>query len=163
VRGRADIDFRADIYGLGATFYHMITGQVPFDGATPKDVMKRHLKEPLVPPDHLNPNVSMHVSEVIEVMMAKDRKERYPSTRDLLADLRAVAAGDVPMQAHKTFDLGSLAGAEGNTQSQVVDFSEGIKAMEKPSIMTNPLFWLLIVSVIMNVALLFSVIMLMFK
>ncbi|MBI1372021.1 MAG: protein kinase [Phycisphaera sp.] len=160
IRGRADIDFRADIYGLGATFYHMITGKVPFDGATPKDVMKRHLKEPLVPPDHIMPNVSAHVSEVIEVMMAKERKERYPSTRDLLADLRAVAAGEVPMQAHKTFDLGSLAGAEANTKSAVVDFSEGIKAMEQTPLIAQPIFWILVASGILNIVLLICVIML---
>jgi len=35
IRGKIDIDGRADIYGLGATFYHMVTGRVPFTARTP--------------------------------------------------------------------------------------------------------------------------------
>ena len=58
IRGKMDIAAPADIYGLGATFYHMVTGKVPFTGANPKEVMKAHLKEELVPPDHLNSELS---------------------------------------------------------------------------------------------------------
>jgi len=50
IRGEVDIDFRADIYSLGATMYHMVTGQPPFDGDTPSAVMHKHLKTPLVRP-----------------------------------------------------------------------------------------------------------------
>ena len=45
IRGERNIDFRADIYGLGATFYHMVTGQVPFDAPNPSAVMQKHLKK----------------------------------------------------------------------------------------------------------------------
>lgn len=99
IRGEVDVDFRADIYSLGATFYHMVTGRVPFDGPTPAAVMHKHLKEPLVPPDHLNRSLSAGVGEVIEVMMAKRRDHRYASTADLLVDLEAVRRGEPPPQA----------------------------------------------------------------
>ena len=54
VRGETNIDIRADIYSLGATLYHMVTGKVPYGGETPNDVMRKHvdLKVPIVPPDH---------------------------------------------------------------------------------------------------------------
>jgi eukaryotic-like serine/threonine-protein kinase len=108
IRGDVDIDGRADIYGLGATFYHMVTGRVPFMADDPSDVMRKHLREELVPPDHINTALSNGVSEVIEVMMAKRREDRYNNVEELLTDLEAVQAGQLPLQAHKKFDVTML-------------------------------------------------------
>ncbi len=110
VRGEVDIDFRADIYSLGATLYHIITGRVPFNGPSPQAVMMKHLKEPLVPPDHLNTSLSAGMGEMVEVMMAKDRDRRYASTADLLLDLEAVSAGEPPLQARRQIKEGLLQG-----------------------------------------------------
>ena len=108
IRGELDIDFRADIYALGATLYHLVTGRVPFDGETPAAVMHKHLKELLAPPDHVNAALSVGVGEVVEVMMAKSRDQRYASTSDLIADLEAVARGEPPLLAHKAIDPTAL-------------------------------------------------------
>jgi serine/threonine-protein kinase len=110
VRGEVDIDFRADIYSLGATLYHLVTGRVPFEAPTPAAVMHKHLKEPLVPPDHINTSLSMGLGEVVEVMMAKRREDRYASTKDLLTDLEAVARGEPPLQVHRGLDAQALSG-----------------------------------------------------
>ena len=75
IRGKIDIDGRADIYGLGATLYHMLTGRVPFMAEDSADVMRKHLREKLVPPDHINTALSAGISEVVEVMMAKRREK----------------------------------------------------------------------------------------
>lgn len=99
VRGVPDVDSRADIYSLGATLYHMITGRVPFEGPNPSAIMQKHLKEPLVPPDHLNTKLSTGLAEVTERMMAKDRNQRYASAADVLVDLERVARGESPLQA----------------------------------------------------------------
>jgi len=108
IRGEMDIDFRADIYSLGATLYHMVTGRVPYDGATPTEVMRKHLKERLTPPDHINRKLSSGVSEVVEVMMAKNRADRYKSTKELLMDLEAIASGNPPLQARQMFGADDL-------------------------------------------------------
>jgi len=116
IRGEVDIDFRADIYSLGATLYHMVTGRVPFEAPTPAAVMHKHLKEPLIPPDHVNTSLSSGLGEVVEVMMAKDRNRRYRSTADLLLDLEAIAAGQPPLQARKQIDAQILTGLAGEAQ-----------------------------------------------
>lgn len=104
IRGEVDIDHRADLYSLGATFYHMVTGRVPFEGATPSAVMHKHLKEPLIPPDHINTTLSSGCGAMIEMLMAKDREQRYPSARELLVDLEQLARGEPPIHARQQVD-----------------------------------------------------------
>ncbi|MFA6133216.1 MAG: protein kinase [Phycisphaerae bacterium] len=118
IRGEVNIDFRADIYSLGATLYHLVTGRVPFDGPTPSAVMLKHLKEPLVPPDHINTSLSAGLGEVVEVMMAKDRDERYASTTDLLLDLESIQRGEPPLQARRQIDGKVLKGLTAEAQEE---------------------------------------------
>jgi serine/threonine-protein kinase len=127
IRGEVDIDARADIYSLGATLYHMVTGQVPFEGPTPAAVMHKHLKEQLVPPDHLNTELSAGVGEVVEVMMAKDRNRRYASAQDLLVDLEAIAKGEPPLQARAQIDANVLSGLAMGRPDETVELPTPIE------------------------------------
>jgi len=108
IRGKIDIDGRADIYGLGCTLYHMLTGRVPFMADDSMEVMKKHLRERLIPPDHINTSLTAGVSEVIEIMMAKRREDRYNNVEELLMDLESLRKGQPPLQAHKRFDVSVL-------------------------------------------------------
>jgi serine/threonine protein kinase len=123
IRGEMDIDERADIYGLGATFYHLVTGRVPYMADDPVEVMKKHLKEQLIPPDHINTALSSGVSEVIEVMMAKNKADRYKNVDELLVDLKAVREEQIPIRAHKRIDVSSLEQLE---EGEAVDMSEHV-------------------------------------
>ncbi|MBT3198917.1 MAG: serine/threonine protein kinase [Phycisphaerales bacterium] len=156
IRGEVDIDFRADIYSLGATFYHVVTGRVPFDAETPVAVMRKHLSEPLIPPDHLNTALSAGVGEVIEVMMAKDRNARYSSTSDLLMDLEAIAQGRPPMQARKQIDAGVLSGLSASTaEESVEDSAEPVAEIQGNS---DLMVYIIMLGAALAVSILFNVI-----
>jgi len=128
IRGDVNIGPQADIYSLGATLYHMVTGRVPFDGKGPQEVMRKHMRTPIDPPDHVNPKLSNGISEIIEMMMAKDPRERHSSASDLLMDLRAVREGKKPPIAHKDVileaDLGELIGGD-SQETEIREDSSG--------------------------------------
>ncbi len=84
--GATDLDFRSDVYSLGATFYHMVAGRPLFTGS-PSDVMEKHIKEPPVPLKRVNPDLSDHVCLVVEKMLAKRREDRYQTAAELFDDL----------------------------------------------------------------------------
>jgi serine/threonine protein kinase len=140
IRGDMDIDYRADIYGLGATLYHMVAGRPPFQGPDVSAVLQKHLHEPLVPPDHVNPELTNGICEVVELCMAKDPSKRYATTADLIEDLEAVASGLPPRQAHKLMDLPELA-----TLDQKEEPGELVEMHGERSLVSTPLFWIAVV------------------
>ena len=146
IRGEVNIGPQADIYSMGATLYHMVTGNVPFNGKNPTEVMQKHLKAPLIAPDHVNPKLSAGISEVIETMMAKSRRQRYKSCRDLLIDLRAVKRGELPPIAHKEASAIELAAAVQAAQQQEVPLAED--KTRQPSPFDFPLVQAMIVALV---------------
>lgn len=157
IRGEKRLTPAADVYSLGATLYHMVTGQVPFEGKNPSDVMHKHLKGELAPPDHVNPKLTAGVSQVIEMMMAKDPRSRYQSCKDLLLDLRAVREGQAPVIAKREAPHAVLATLVAEEQKVAVD-QIPVDKYQQPSPFSHPIVQFaiaaLIVSVIVNVVLL---------
>lgn len=92
----APVDVRSDIYSLGATFYHLITGRFPFEGKTAVEIAQKHLTEPLTLPNFINPQIPEMVALVIYKMMAKNVRERYQSAEELIEDLCMVRKGKLP-------------------------------------------------------------------
>lgn len=138
IRGEVNIDHRADIYSLGATAYHMVTGRVPFEGPTPSAVMHKHLKEALTPPDHINTRLTAGTAAIIEKMMAKSREQRYPSCKELIEDLDLVARGEPPHYAetHLGHDVLSTL-TKGQSQQTSAQLSNGQRAADSgPNMLT---------------------------
>jgi len=81
------VDHRSDIYSLGATLFHLVTGRQPFRAETPREVVLKHGSEPLPSPRELNPDLPPSLCNVIQKMMAKWPVDRYQTYDALIADL----------------------------------------------------------------------------
>ena len=101
----APMDSRSDIYSLGATFYHFITGRFPYEGSTASEIAQQHLFGTLVPPDKINPEIPEALSRIVVKMMAKDPALRYQDAAELADDLRLVRRGQNPLSATETGNL----------------------------------------------------------
>jgi len=102
VRADKDIDHRADLYALGGTLYHLLTGHVPFDAPSSLDIMRRHLHDELENPSDLNPELSPAAVQIVTKLMAKDRVERYQSAHEVAEDIQRVLDSKDPL--HATLD-----------------------------------------------------------
>ncbi len=95
-RGLPNLDIRSDIYSLGATLYHMLVDEVPFEGASPAVVMTKHVTEVLPSPKDHNLALSDHVCHIVEKMMAKDPDMRYQLPSEVIEDMELALDGRPP-------------------------------------------------------------------
>jgi serine/threonine-protein kinase len=95
-KGEETIDTRSDIYSLGATLYHAVTGSLPFEGDSAPVVMSHHMKTPLEPAHRRKHDVSVRFSRILQKMMAKKAEQRYQTPTELLEDLERLARGEQP-------------------------------------------------------------------
>src|SRR5688572_17594978 len=81
--------FHSDMYSLGATLYHALTGHVPFEAETAEGVVAGHVDTPLTPPDHVVRSITQPTSEAIVISMAKSPLQRFPTYDDFIMALTA--------------------------------------------------------------------------
>jgi len=89
-RNDPNIDIRSDIYSLGATLFHMIAGSPPFGGLSAKEIIAKHLNEPVPDPARDGTNVSKHTQALIRKMMAKQPRARFQDPQHLLQSIRRI-------------------------------------------------------------------------
>jgi len=97
--GKSGIDLRSDMYSLGATFYHMLTGKLPFEASTITETLRKQIAGSLPNPRSVNPDVTKPCAELISIMMAKSPERRHPSWEWVLSDIKRVREGRSPVVA----------------------------------------------------------------
>ncbi|HRY44443.1 MAG TPA: protein kinase, partial [Thermoanaerobaculia bacterium] len=83
-------DARSDVFSLGAVFYELLSGSSPFGGETAVDVMYAILHLPTPPIPGFETGVLRGFAAIVERALAKEPDERFPSMRDLAAEIAAV-------------------------------------------------------------------------
>ncbi|MFH1707440.1 MAG: FHA domain-containing serine/threonine-protein kinase [Planctomycetota bacterium] len=89
------VDHRLDLYSLGATFYHLVCGQPPFQGITAMELLKKHINEPVPDPTELVPDLPPAIATMIAVLMSKEPEQRYQSAAELVAEIEKYQRGEV--------------------------------------------------------------------
>lgn len=94
----AEVGVPSDVYGLGALFYHLLTGRAPFSAATPTETLRLVLETDPPPPRLLNPAVSRDLETICLKCLAKEPARRYASAADVGEDLERFL-GNRPIRA----------------------------------------------------------------
>ncbi|HBN77206.1 MAG TPA: hypothetical protein DD473_15605 [Planctomycetaceae bacterium] len=91
-RDPRNVDVRSDIYSLGCTAYHMLTGVPPYADGTVLQKLLDHQGKPTPDPREKNPNIPRELARIVKKMMASDPDDRYWSPQSLIEDLLEMAA-----------------------------------------------------------------------
>ena len=87
------VDHRSDQYSLGATLYHMLTGEPPYRGPDAKSIMRAHVVDPVPDPATVFPGVSPAWRELCIRLMQKKPDERFHSAEELITAVEGAASG----------------------------------------------------------------------
>lgn len=96
---QAQVDRRADVYGLGMTLYELVTGDVPFASPQLLELLRQVREDAPPPPRAAQPNLPAELEAIILKCLEKQPEKRYPSARALAEDLERFLDGEV-VEAH---------------------------------------------------------------
>lgn len=105
-------DARSDVYSLGCTLFHMLTGRVPYPAEFDAAKLVAHTREPVPSVLSLVPELPSEFDTVIARAMAKEPSERYPSAGDLGRAALAAAENRTPLAAPRSVAHGEAAPTE---------------------------------------------------
>ncbi len=121
-------DCRTDMYALGGTMYHMVTGCLPFDGLSDEDIVHAQVEGQLRNPRDINPRLPLGVVQLLTRLMMKAPQDRPADWPEALREIRQVASGRVllikgnkgestiakPLEMHGSHTAASMPAGGGN-------------------------------------------------
>jgi len=99
------IDYRSDLYSLGATFYRILTGQHCFDSNDAMELVHLHIAQAPTPPREINDQIPEMVSDIVLKLMAKFVEDRYQSAVGVYHDLLRCKKEFEAKNSHYSFPL----------------------------------------------------------
>lgn len=93
--GKKDLDSRTDMYSLGVCLYQMLTGEPPYTGESPMELIIQHVEAPIPSVRDKRPDISPSVDEIVRKCMAKKVEDRYATPADLRAAIDQALKGQV--------------------------------------------------------------------
>jgi serine/threonine protein kinase len=93
--GRKDLDSRTDMYSLGVCLYQMLTGELPYTGESPMELILQHVEAPIPSVRDKQPGVPPSVDGIVRTCMAKEVRDRYATPADLIAAIDQALKGEV--------------------------------------------------------------------
>lgn len=92
------VDHRSDIYSLGTTLYHCLTGRLPCRGETALEIILSKEQDPYVPIRKYRQDVPDRVDLLVAKMLARKPAERYQSCRELIEDIQRLGIASATLQ-----------------------------------------------------------------
>jgi tetratricopeptide (TPR) repeat protein len=102
-----DIDHRSDVFSLGATMYHCLTGKLPFPGKDLYEVFFRIINNEPASPGTLNKTIPHDLETICLKCIEKDKSKRYQSALELTQDVKRFLGGE-PIQARRVTTISKL-------------------------------------------------------
>ncbi|VTS05621.1 serine/threonine-protein kinase [Tuwongella immobilis] len=125
----ADVRQPSDLFSLGATFYHMVTGEVPFPGREPREIARKKLAGTYIPASErllgLLPHQARAIDSLIAQLLARNPAERFQSADQLIEsiDHSGLPVGMPELQSRADFDLLGTAEIPAADAEPIVDLA----------------------------------------
>jgi PAS domain S-box-containing protein len=113
------VDYRADYYSLGVSFYELLTGRLPFDSSDKLEIIYAHIAKKALSPSKVNEHIPQAISNIIMKLMSKMPEDRYQSLTGLKNDLQICQESFKDHRQIKDFKIGKK------------DISDTFKIVEK--------------------------------
>lgn len=131
-----NVDQRGDIYSLGCTLFHLLTGQKPFPAGTVAAIFKSHLNDPVPTLRSVRPDIPEHLDRVFQKMLTKEPKQRQGSMSQVIEELEQSLA---EMQSPQTSLVGELQNVSNNRvlHANTFDLASSVNPAGSPQIILS--------------------------